>query len=61
MIKTLIKSVLVSALVFIPALTITAQVQVDPAYEDYTQVPGVSGNIKSVGSDSMNNEMTLWA
>jgi phosphate transport system substrate-binding protein len=38
-----------------------AQVAVDPALPAYTPVPGVSGNVKSVGSDSMNNEMTLWA
>ena len=38
-----------------------AQVQVDPKLPAYTPVQGVSGNIKSVGSDSMNNEMTLWA
>ncbi len=36
-------------------------VQVDPALPAYTPVQGVSGNLKSVGSDSMNNEMTLWA
>jgi phosphate transport system substrate-binding protein len=36
-------------------------VQVDPAIPAYTPVQGVSGNLKSVGSDSMNNEMTLWA
>jgi phosphate transport system substrate-binding protein len=29
--------------------------------EKYTPVSGVSGNLKSVGSDSMNNLMTLWA
>lgn len=38
-----------------------AQVQVDPKLPEYTPVSGVSGSIKSVGSDSMNNEMTLWA
>lgn len=38
-----------------------AQVQVDPALPDYTPVSGISGSIKSVGSDTMNNEMTLWA
>lgn len=38
-----------------------AQVQVDPNLPDYTPAPGVSGNVKSVGSDSMNNMMTLWA
>lgn len=39
----------------------TAQVEVDPALPDYTPVAGVSGNVKSVGSDSMNNLMALWA
>ncbi|MFN2377176.1 MAG: PstS family phosphate ABC transporter substrate-binding protein [Candidatus Binatia bacterium] len=39
----------------------TAQVVVDPAIPAYAPVKGVSGTIKSVGSDTMNNEMTLWA
>jgi len=38
-----------------------AQVTVDPALPDYKPRQGVSGNIKSVGSDTMNNLMTLWA
>jgi phosphate transport system substrate-binding protein len=38
-----------------------AQVAVDPALPAYEPVKGVSGTIKSVGSDTMNNEMTLWA
>ena len=38
-----------------------AQVEVDPNLPDYRPVPGISGNLKSVGSDSMNNMMTLWA
>ncbi|HYB99517.1 MAG TPA: phosphate ABC transporter substrate-binding protein [Candidatus Limnocylindrales bacterium] len=37
------------------------QVSVDPAIPEYTPVQGVSGTLKSVGSDTMNNEMTLWA
>jgi phosphate transport system substrate-binding protein len=36
-------------------------VNVDPALPEYRQVEGVSGNLKSIGSDTMNNEMTLWA
>jgi len=36
-------------------------VNVDPALPDYRPVEGVSGNLKSIGSDTMNNEMTLWA
>lgn len=48
----------VLALAAAPAL---AQVKVDEKYPEYTPVAGVSGNVKSVGSDSMNNLMTLWA
>ena len=35
--------------------------QVDPALTPYKAVSGVSGNISSVGSDTLNNLMTLWA
>lgn len=38
-----------------------AQVQVDPALPDYKAVSGVSGSLKSIGSDTLNNLMTLWA
>jgi phosphate transport system substrate-binding protein len=38
-----------------------AAVKLDPLLPEYTPVSGVSGNIKSVGSDTMNNLMTLWA
>ncbi|MBI4966338.1 MAG: phosphate ABC transporter substrate-binding protein [Desulfomonile tiedjei] len=36
-------------------------VQVDPELQSYQTVSGVSGNIKSVGSDTLNNLMTLWS
>lgn len=35
-------------------------VAVDPALPAYAPVQGVSGSLKSVGSDTMNNEMALW-
>lgn len=35
-------------------------VKVDPALASYKATGGVSGNLSSVGSDSMNNLMTLW-
>ncbi len=41
--------------------TVLAQVSVDPDLTMYEQVQGVSGSLKSVGSDTMNNTMTLWA
>jgi len=33
----------------------------DPALPEYKTVSGVSGNLNSIGSDSLNNLMTLWA
>ncbi|MBX3461279.1 MAG: phosphate ABC transporter substrate-binding protein [Planctomycetes bacterium] len=38
-----------------------AEVKLDPELESYTAVAGISGNISSVGSDTLNNLMTLWA
>jgi len=38
-----------------------AQIKVDPAIKPYTAVSGVSGNLNSIGSDTLNNLMTLWA
>src|SRR5215212_1714846 len=38
-----------------------AQVRVDPNLPDYKPTGGVSGRVKSVGSDTMNNLMTFWA
>ena len=36
-------------------------VEVDPQLPSYSAVSGVSGNLKSVGSDTLNNLMTLWS
>lgn len=33
----------------------------DPALKGYVKVTGVSGNVNSIGSDTLNNLMTLWA
>ncbi len=44
----------------IPALSHASDL-VDPALKPYSPVSGISGSLKSIGSDSMNNEMTLWA
>lgn len=35
--------------------------KVDPALPAYQKTSGISGNLNSVGSDSMNNLMTYWA
>ena len=35
--------------------------QADPALPSYSKVSGVSGNLNSIGSDTLNNLMTLWS
>ncbi|MGE0145530.1 MAG: PstS family phosphate ABC transporter substrate-binding protein [Planctomycetota bacterium] len=40
---------------------LSGQVQVDPTLPAYTRVKGVAGNLKSVGSDTMNNLLARWA
>lgn len=35
--------------------------EVDPDLPAYQRVSGVSGNLSSIGSDTLNNMMTLWA
>jgi phosphate transport system substrate-binding protein len=39
----------------------TGQVKLDPDLAKYKVVSGVSGNVSSVGSDTLNNLMTHWA
>lgn len=36
-------------------------VQLDPSLKEYQKASGVSGNLSSIGSDTLNNLMTLWA
>lgn len=38
-----------------------APIAVDPGLPAYQQVPGVVGNLTSIGSDTLTNMMTLWA
>jgi phosphate transport system substrate-binding protein len=40
---------------------VSAQVEVDPELPEYQKTSGVSGNLSSVGSDTLANLMTLWA
>ena len=35
--------------------------RLDPTLQPYKAVSGVSGNLSSIGSDTLNNLMTLWA
>lgn len=54
---------LMAAMTFVAAgvTTASAVAAVDPALPSYEKTTGVSGNLSSVGSDSLANLMTLWA
>ncbi len=54
---------LMAAMTFVAAgvATATAVAAIDPALPTYEKTSGVSGNLSSVGSDSLANLMTLWA
>jgi|SRR5471030_88196 len=54
---------LMTALTFMAAgiATANAVAAVDPAIQAYVKTSGVSGNLTSVGSDTLANLMTLWA
>jgi phosphate transport system substrate-binding protein len=49
------------ALMLACASPVLAQTKVDARYPAYQKVDGIAGNMKSVGSDTMNNLMTLWS
>ena len=59
--RRLIFLVLAAGLVLGAALAAPAQVEVDSTLPQYERTSGVSGNINSIGSDTLNNLMTLWA
>lgn len=45
----------------ITAITAFADSGVDPNLPKYERVSGISGSLTSIGSDTLNNLMTLWA
>lgn len=40
---------------------VASAMDLDPALPSYQKISGVSGSLKSVGSDTLNNLMTYWA
>ncbi len=56
-------SLVVTALlaVVVTGTRVDAALEVDPALPAYKATSGVSGNCSSIGSDTLNNLMTLWA
>ena len=59
----MLKHVIASGLVLgmVSGAAVAGPAQVDPKLADYTKTQGVSGNLSSVGSDTLANLMTLWA
>ncbi|MCE9684501.1 PstS family phosphate ABC transporter substrate-binding protein [Halomonas alkalisoli] len=54
--KVMAAAVIGASFISMPVLA-----DVDPDLPEYERVSGISGNMTSIGSDSLNNLMTLWA
>ncbi len=63
--KSFIRPLAYAALLGATALTTSqaawAKLEVDPNIKTYQKAAGVSGNLDSIGSDTLNNLMTYWA
>jgi phosphate transport system substrate-binding protein len=63
--KLRVRDAIVGALLLAGAVTTpvlaSGPPKLDPELLPYKAVSGISGNISSIGSDSLNNLMTLWA
>jgi len=60
--KRMVAALAVAAAVFGSGIVAArGQVQLDPGLQRYKTVSGVSGNLSSIGSDTLNNLMTHWA
>ncbi|MBU2537564.1 MAG: substrate-binding domain-containing protein, partial [Proteobacteria bacterium] len=60
--RTLTKAALAGCLIAVAATSTFANpITVDPKTPAYKKVSGVSGNLDSIGSDTLNNLMTYWA
>src|SRR4051794_36161250 len=55
------KSALLAVCAAVSLATAAAAMELDPKLRDYQPIGGISGNIKSIGSDTLNNVMTMWA
>src|SRR5215208_1299256 len=52
---------LVASLLITEQVSAQDAVKIDKAIPAYKAVSGISGNLNSIGSDTLNNLMTLWA
>ena len=56
-----IPAMMIAIVLFVSSWVSAQAAQVDPKLDSYTPVSGISGNVNSIGSDTLNNLMTLWA
>ena len=56
-----LKSWMAASVMAATVISASAMAAVDPALPGYQKASGISGNFSSVGSDTLNNLMTLWA
>jgi len=59
--KTMLYLLLSALLGMLATTSLRAQVEVDSSLPEYVKASGVSGNLSSIGSDTLANLMTLWA
>ncbi len=57
----ILKYVLCTVATSLPFSASAAPTAVDSAIPEYKPVSGISGNLNSIGSDTLNNLMTFWA
>jgi phosphate transport system substrate-binding protein len=55
------KPALAALALVVSGVLLADTVKVDPAIPAYKRASGVSGNLNSIGSDTLNNLMTYWA
>jgi phosphate transport system substrate-binding protein len=55
------KTICLTAGMLAASLAYAQESHIDEAIPNYQPVAGVSGNLNSIGSDTLNNLMTLWA
>jgi phosphate transport system substrate-binding protein len=61
MVRRFVGGIAATAALLLSASSGAQPVQVDPAIPTYQKTGGIAGNLSSIGSDTLNNLMTLWA
>jgi len=54
-------AVLMAAALLFGSFAVAEAPKVDPNVPEYEKSSGIAGNLSSIGSDTLNNLMTLWS